>query len=123
MEESDDDMSVVHDSSVDDNINKNRKINPDIHCDGEKEVDEEYSFLDEIPTADASDEAFLVNEVTEYGGTLVKTVISGHVVLNQCGILLTWNKHRIKGSLKQKNMLQRMSVISRDCFDPLMYIE
>ena len=71
-----------------------------------------YSFSDEIPTTDASDEAFLVNELTEYGGTLGETVISGHVVLNQCGTLLTWNKHKIKESLKQKNMLQRMCAMS-----------
>eukprot|EP00957_Ditylum_brightwellii_P057609 4368780-Ditylum_brightwellii.AAC.1 len=109
MEESDNDISVVHDSSVDDDINENRRLvtdkdlfendfldnflsnveDPDIHCDGENEVNEEYLFLDEIPTTDASDDAFLVNEVTDYGGTLGETVISGHVVLNQCRTLLT----------------------------------
>ena len=109
MEESDDDMPVSHDSSVDDNINENKRLvtdedlfendlldnfllnveDSDIHCDGENEFDEEYLFLDEIPTTDASDDAFLVNEVTDYGGTLGETVISGHVVLNQCRTLLT----------------------------------
>eukprot|EP00957_Ditylum_brightwellii_P019711 1486896-Ditylum_brightwellii.AAC.1 len=73
MEESDDDISVLHNSSVDDdNLNRNSRLvadedlsgndmlcnflsnveNPDFLCDGENEVDEEYSFSDEIPTTE-----------------------------------------------------------------------
>eukprot|EP00957_Ditylum_brightwellii_P083996 6384465-Ditylum_brightwellii.AAC.1 len=94
MEESDDDISVLHYSSVDDDdLNGNGRLitdkglfendlldkflliveDPDFHCYGENEVDKEYSFSDEISTTDASDEEFLINELTEYGGTLGET--------------------------------------------------
>eukprot|EP00957_Ditylum_brightwellii_P188966 14384805-Ditylum_brightwellii.AAC.1 len=94
MEEHDVDISVLHNSSVDDDgLDGNSRLvtdmdlsenimldnflsnveDPGFLCDGENEIDEEYSFSDEIPTTDASDEIFLLNELTEYGGTLSET--------------------------------------------------
>eukprot|EP00957_Ditylum_brightwellii_P087233 6640089-Ditylum_brightwellii.AAC.1 len=132
-EEINDYITVDDDSSIDDDIHEKSRLitdkdlfendlldnfvsnveDPDIFCDREDKIDDKYSFLDEIPTTDASDGAFLVHELTEYGSTFGETVISGQAVLNQCGTLLTWKQHQIKGSLKQKNMLQRMYTTSR----------
>lgn len=42
-----------------------------------------------IPTTNAGEEAYTIEEETKYGGSEGNIVISGHMMLNQCGSLLT----------------------------------
>ena len=48
----------------------------------------------EIPTTNSGEVAYCIDETTEYGGSQVKLIISGHLLLNQCGSLLTRQKMR-----------------------------
>ena len=49
--------------------------------------------------------------------------INGHVILNQCGSLLSRQAHTIKGYRHQKHFLQRIASTSFDTSIPLLYLE
>ena len=49
--------------------------------------------------------------------------LNGHILLNQCGSLLTRKKHLIKGTRKQNFFLQKLCSISIGSSIPLMYPE
>ena len=68
----------------------------------EDEVDEAYDLF--IPSSDAGELAYEVEEANPQYGVQV----SGHVLLNQCGTILTRQKHEISGSSVQKAFLQRI---------------
>ena len=76
-----------------------------------------------IPTTDSGEIANEIEETTIYGGTQDKLTISGHVILNQCGSLLTRKKHELKGSSKHKFFLQKIVATSAGSSVPLMYPE
>ena len=50
---------------------------------------EEEGYIDDIPTTNAGAFATEVEHVTKYGGSFGNIKIAGHVILNQCGTLLT----------------------------------
>ena len=76
-----------------------------------------------IPTTNSGEVAHYVEETTIYGGSQGKLTISGHVLLNQCGSLLTRKKHELKGSSKHHFFLQRIVATSEGSSIPLMYPE
>ena len=76
-----------------------------------------------IPTTNSGEVAHCVEETTIYGGSQGKLTISGHVLLNQCGSLLTRQKHELKGSSKHHFFLQRIVATSEGSSIPLMYPE
>ena len=83
--------------------------------------DEEDSFgeIDDMPTTSAGDLPFEVIDETPK-----KAVhISGHVILNQCGSVLTRKKHELKGSSLHKHFLQRICATSDGKAVSLLYPE
>ena len=62
--------------------------------------DDEGRVPNVIPTTNAGDIAFVIEEQTRYGGSCDNITVAGHVLLNQCGTLLTRKEHQIKGSSK-----------------------
>ena len=66
----------------------------------------------------AGEQAYEVRELQAKGN-----YISGHVLLNQCGSLLTRRNHRIQGYSRQKNFLQRIAATSVGVSHPLLYME
>ena len=83
--------------------------------------DEEDSFgeIDDMSTTSAGDLPFEVIDVTPK-----KAVhISGHVILNQCGSVLTRKKHELKGSSLHKHFLQRICATSDGKAVSLLYPE
>lgn len=79
--------------------------------------------MDYIPTTNAGQVAMEINEQTKYGGTYNNIKISGHVLLNQCGTLLTRKKHQIKGSSAHHFFLQRICATKEFSCVPLVYPE
>ena len=80
-------------------------------------------MVDFIPTTNAGDRAFEIVHETEYGGAFGNITISGSVLLNQCGTLLTRKKHQIKGSSRHHFFLQKLVASSHGSTIPLMYPE
>ena len=78
-----------------------------------------------IPTTNAGEIAYVIEEETRYGGSCDNITISGHVLLNQCGTttLLTRKEHQIKGSSKHNFFLQKIVATSNGSSIPLMYPE
>ena len=76
-----------------------------------------------IPTTNVGEIAHCVEQTTIYGGSQGKLTISGHVLLNQCGSLLTRQKHELKGSSKHHFFLQKIVATSNGSSIPLMYPE
>ena len=56
-------------------------------------------------------------------GIMNDITINGHVILNQCGSLLTRKRHMIKGNKKQNYFIQKLCAISTGASIPLMYPE
>ena len=83
----------------------------------------ENNYIDHLPSTYAGNLAFEIEETTKYGGTQGNIVISGHVLLNQCGTLLTRKKHQIKGSSRHNYFLQRICATTIGESIPLMYPE
>ena len=80
-------------------------------------------LLNDVPTTHAGEIANEIEETTKYGGTFGNIRISGHVLLNQCGTLLTRKKYQIKGSSRHRFFLQKMCATSPSTCIPLMYPE
>ena len=76
------------------------------------------NHLDELPYTNAGEYAFQIEEEIPKG-----KFISGHVILNQCGSLLTRAKHRITGFSMQKNFLQSIASTRVGESIPLLYPE
>ena len=98
-------------------------FNDDIGNDILPQDQDENVYIDHLPSTDAGDLAFEIEETTKYGGTQGNIVISGHVLLNQCGTLLTRKKHQIKGSSRHNYFLQRICATTIGESIPLMYPE
>ena len=80
-------------------------------------------FGKELPTPDAEELPLEIEETTKYGGQFGKILISGHVILNQCGILLKNNKYQLNGSSRHTLFLQGICATSSENSIPLMYPE
>lgn len=87
--------------------------------DPDMEEDEEEFDFTPIPSTDAGEIAVTINEEVP-----VKAIhVSGHVLLNQCGSLLTRKTHQINGSSKHKYFLQKICSTSIGKSIPLLYPE
>ena len=56
-------------------------------------------------------------------GTYKDVTVSGSTIMNQCGSLLTRKKHQIKGSKKQKKIIQKLCATTKGTSVPLVYPE
>ena len=74
-----------------------------------------------IPTTHAGEEPFVVT-VNDQGIRLQDSV-PAHIIMNQCGTLLTRHKTQLRGTLKQKFFLQRYAAVTRGKSLPLVYPE
>lgn len=84
---------------------------------------DELNELNVIPTTNAGIEALEIDHTTEYAGTHGKYTIDGHVLLNQCGTLLSRKRHQIKGNKRHQHMLQKINATCSGKSVPLMYPE
>ena len=64
-----------------------------------------YYENNEIPTTNAGETALLIQDDEEYTNT---NRVSGHVILNQCGSLLSCKDHNINRSSKHKFFIQNI---------------
>ena len=90
----------------------------EIYDDDDNDDDNDDGF----PTTDAGIEAMIVDEVTNYSRKQGH-YISGHVILNQCGSVLSRREHTISGSRRQKYFLQRLASSIYGKSMPLIYPE
>lgn len=74
-----------------------------IEGDDDSNKDDAHNDVTLIPTTDAGN---MCVEVEQKSG--IGSYLSGHVILNQCGSLLSRLKDKIKGFSGQKNFLQRL---------------
>ena len=95
-----------------------RTEDPDI------DVDDDIEFDIAFPTTDAGEiPRFISNDEDQDKSAHDNLHVSGHVVLNQCGTLLTRSKHQISGSSKHKFFLQKIHTTSPGNSMPLLYPE
>jgi hypothetical protein len=86
--------------------------------------DEESEFdMGTIPTTDTGEYAYVVEDQNITSGRYNDVVVSGNVVMNQCGTLLTRKKHQIKGSSVHKWFMQRICATNIGTSIPLLYPE
>ena len=83
------------------------------------EENHEFFPTDTIPTTDTGEKAQTIIEAN----ALNQNRVSGHVILNQCGSLLSRCNHDIKGSSKHKFFLQKIHATSDGESIPLLYPE
>jgi hypothetical protein len=83
------------------------------------EEDHEYFPPDTIPTTDTGE---MAQKIIEHD-VLNQNRVSGHVILNQCGSLLSRRNHDIRGSSKHKFFLQKIHATSDGESIPLLYPE
>jgi len=82
---------------------------PDVNMDGipnDPPVDGGENDL--LPTTHAGEAAYEIDDANNLSGCFNNVTISGHVLLNQVGTLLTRQRTQIKGSSRHHNMLQRL---------------
>ena len=79
--------------------------------------------MNKIPTNNTGELAQCIEEDTWYGETFGNIKISGRVLLNQCGILLTRNKYQIKVSSRHKLFLQKIVATFHGSYINLMYLK
>ena len=65
----------------------------------------------------------ILGDEEEKKGVMSDITINGHVILNQCGCLLTRKRHMIKGNNKHSYFIQKLCAISVGASIPLMYPE
>lgn len=89
-----------------------------------QEIDGQLDFEDNAYESTNAGEVLLsVNEDNERKGHYKDVTISGCTILNQCGSLLTRQRHQIKGRRKEKFFLQKINATSKGKSIPLLYPE
>ena len=76
-----------------------------------------------IFTTDAGQQAKNIGFAQDYAGVTGNVKIAGHVILNQCGTLLTRQKYQLKGSSRHKYFIQKLVATCKGTSIPLMYPE
>lgn len=87
---------------------------------------DEFALPDDnnlIPSTDAGIYPFEISENTETTGALNDMIVTGNVLLNQCGTLLTRNSHQIKGSSRGHQLMQKICATTIGKSIPLLQIE
>ena len=65
-------------------------LDTNLSLNGDKDIgNTNMDLIDFIPTSNAGGADFVIEEGIKYGGTLGKYNITGNVLLNQCGTLLS----------------------------------
>ena len=85
--------------------------------------EENTDNVDMIPTTNQGQIARRILANSEYAGSFGNIRVSGHVILNQCGTLLTRKKHQIKQSSRHQFFLYKSVATCRSTTIPLMYPE
>ena len=101
----------------DDNDNEDNDPN-NISWFGRNDETETNDPADAIPTTHAGKFAFEIEEEIQKG-----QYVSGHVIMNQCGSLLTRKNNRMNGYNSQKNFLQKLCATTICDSVPLLYPE
>ncbi len=109
-------------SCFDDYVTTAELPNVDFRTGGESDDDDdEDDFYPSIPTTNAGEYCYdIENEDKRH---LNQVFIEGHVILNQCGTILSRKRHQIKGANVQKAFLQRIASTSIGVSSSLMYPE
>jgi hypothetical protein len=98
------DLSIeLTEAVMDDHITNS--LEPDVP---DSEDDNETDFIDYIPGTNTGVRTWKVVGEGEKTGYFADITISGNVLLNQCGTLLTRKSHQIRGSSRGKYFLQRI---------------
>ena len=83
--------------------------------------DHDFFTNDEsMPTTNDGETTFSIRDANEYTNP---NKVSGHVILKQCGSLLSIKDHEINGSSKHKLFLQKIHSTSNGLSIPLLYPE
>ena len=115
---------VMNPDDLDDYVTKQGV--PDIMGDSPFELFDNTSENHEcvIPTTNAGDMPYEIFDSTNQArGRYGTFSVSAHVLMNQCGTLLTRNKHQIKGSSKHQNLLQGLCATTIGTSIPLLQPE
>ena len=85
-------------------------------------TDDNDDFLETnaIPFSDAGEIYYDVEEDNENKGVFADVTINGYTLLNQCGSLLTRQKHDLRPSANQSYFLQKLCSTSVGKFIPLV---
>jgi hypothetical protein len=87
-------------------------------------IEEESEFNNKpIPTTNSGEYAFEIEDERIVSGHYNDVVVSGNVIMNQCGTLLTRKKHQIKGSSLHKWFMERICAVNIGTSIPLLYPE
>ena len=79
-----------------------------------------FSNIDNISTTNAGEKAFTIRDANQVNNP---NEVSGHVILNQCGSLLSRKDHEINGSSKHNFFLQKIHSTTDGLSIPLLYPE
>ena len=97
---------------------------PDDNEDTIQEINGQLDYSNNLfETTDGGTCALRVEEDCTNKGVMKDITISGHVILNQCGSLLTRKSHQIKGSCQQNFFVQKLCSTSIGASIPLVYPE
>ena len=89
-----------------DDLNEFLATSTDPDTDPPVDDEEEYQMYPPIPTTNAGEIPFEIEQENERSKD--KITVSGHVMLNQNGTVLTRKKHQINGSSLHKFFLQKI---------------
>ena len=73
-----------------------------------------------VPTTNAGETAFIIRDENHHSNS---NRVSGHVILNQCGLLLCRKDHEINGSSKHKFWIKKIHSTSMGKSIPLLWPE
>ena len=82
------------------------------------EMNEEDIIPESLPTTDTGDYAYTIEEELPKG-----TSVNGHIILNQCGSILSRKYSTVEGYKYQKHFLQRIVSTTTATSTPLLYPE
>ena len=115
----DDELSIQNNIDRDDDILERDDFDEFVTSGDPPDIDEDFSDENIIPTSNAGCFPFEVEEEIPTD----RLHISGHVILNQNGTVLTRKKHQIKGSSVHKFFLQKICATNIGSSIPLLYPE
>ena len=98
-------------------------FDPDIPNAELNDNDEEHFKSDPMPATNSGEFAHDVHDEMIKSGNFGDMVISGQVILNQCGTLLTRKKRQIKGSIRDNLFLQQACATTIGSSIPLLHHE
>ena len=115
----DDELSLQNNIERDDDLLERDDFDDFVTSGEPPDIDEVFNNEDIIPTSNTGEFPFEIEEEIPND----RLHISGHVILNQNGTVLTRKKHQIKGSSIHKFFLQKICATNIGSSIPLLYPE